>query len=214
MYRFLAEQGRRDSNPQPPVLETGALPIRATPLRIPSARSRGKGGEPAWAKSTGGPTAVYTPAPPPHPEVAMPPTSHHHDRCGRRRQHRGPGDDRPTDPRTTRGDFHPRQHQSDQPAGAGISSWRRAARRRCKRRSWAAERLTGETAFHVPWPRRRRGGCRRQRTPGDMGPTSHGRLPSSISRSRRWARWSLTLAAVSEIPRARATSSDSTRRRP
>ncbi len=26
-------QGRRDSNPQHPVLETGALPVRATPLR-------------------------------------------------------------------------------------------------------------------------------------------------------------------------------------
>jgi hypothetical protein len=28
---FLNQQGRRDSNPQPPVLETGALPIEPLP---------------------------------------------------------------------------------------------------------------------------------------------------------------------------------------
>src|SRR5574341_1159548 len=33
-------QGRRDLNPQHPVLETGALPVRATPLRLPWPSSR------------------------------------------------------------------------------------------------------------------------------------------------------------------------------
>src|SRR5207245_476186 len=40
--RSPGEQGRRDSNPQPPVLETGALPIELLPLGAPSEDSTGQ----------------------------------------------------------------------------------------------------------------------------------------------------------------------------
>ena len=135
-YRFLAEQGRRDSNPQPPVLETGALPIRATPLRFPSAVVRGKGGEPAWAESTDGPDAVYTHAPcwerpqpvdAPPPWRPLPPLANTDAPAiwAACRRHTGAASIRA-------------RTRVTKPAGAGISSWRRSASRRCNRRSWAA----------------------------------------------------------------------------
>ncbi len=211
-YRFLAEQGRRDSNPQPPVLETGALPIRATPLRSPRLDRAGKGrrarlgGVYRWAGRSVHPCPVASSG-----SGHTPSARRHHGgrgRCRRRGQNRCPGDYRTAYRRHAGCGLHPSEHQGDQ-TGRGRDQFVAEERQPALQPPIVSGRgLTGETAFDMllgsGGAGERRG---RQRTSSEVGMRRHGRRPSSISLSLRCARWSLTFAAVSEIPSARATSS-------